>query len=390
MATGRIFINYRREDTRGESGRIYDFLSARFPGQVFRDVGSLDPGADWQQAIGRVISQSDACIVVIGCNWLDIKGDDGKRRLDDPADTVRREIFAALQREITVIPVLVAGAEPPKARDLPTDLQGLCAKNALEITEQDWTEGCQKLARALDFALRGAGEIPAVSQEKKSSGGKWLLACGVGAAISLITVVAAVSLNRQPSWEPKQTAPVTRPVPPAATPSSMIGIWAAVVNTSGSTLNEVVEMYGDQSFRALLNGTSQAVGRWQSDALGQLVLTNATNLVSGLHFSCGSRSNEDGTGTVQGNCSDEMDNIWSFSLSKGVGVPVITFIPRVDVSQLSLAERAAFAQVLSGRRCTCPCGMSVYMCLQKDPNCNFSPGIAGNALTGFLRSVRGG
>ena len=175
MATGRIFINYRREDTRGESGRIYDFLSARFPGQVFRDVGSLEPGADWQQAIGRVISQSDACIVVIGCNWLDIKGDDGKRRLDDPADTVRREVFAALQREIMVIPVLVAGAELPKPRDLPPDLQALCAKNALEITEQDWAEGCQKLAHALDLALRGAARNVAVSPEKKSSGGKWLL-----------------------------------------------------------------------------------------------------------------------------------------------------------------------------------------------------------------------
>lgn len=417
MATGKIFINYRRDDSRGDSGRIYDFLNTRFPGQVFRDVGSLEPGANWQQAIGRVIGQSDACIVVIGCNWLNIKGDDGQRRLDDPADTVRREVFAALQRDITVIPVLVGGAKLPKPQELPLDLQPLCDRNALAMTEEEWPECCQKLARALETALGGGPGIATgnvvVRSEKKSGAGKWLLALGIGGAILLMTVIAAAVANKQPAAvapapfqatnpspsaqlpaveqlpEPKRIAPVRRPIP-AATASSVSGIWNAVVNTNGGTLNQVVEMYGDQSFRVLLNGTLQAVGGWQSDALGQVSLTNGINFVTGLHFSCGSRVNEDGTGSVQGNCSDRMNNTWSFSMTRGVGVPSIPFIPRVDVSRLTLAERAAFIQVLSMRRCTCPCGMSVYMCLEKDATCNFSPAIASNALVMFLRTTRGG
>jgi hypothetical protein len=416
MATGKIFINYRRDDSRGDSGRIYDFLSARFPGQVFRDIGSLEPGADWQHSIGRVIGQSDACIVVIGCNWLNIKGDDGKRRLDDPADTVRREVFAALQRNIAVIPVLVGGARPPKPQELPLDLQPLCDRHALTMTEEEWPECCQKLARALETAL-GAGpaaaptNVVATPPKKSSSGAKWFLALAAGGAIFLLTLVAAVAVNKHPASsvptpvpainpipaqpspavpDGRQRLPVSRPIPPAETPSSSIGIWNAVVNVNGATLYQVVEMYGDQSFRVLLNGTLQAVGSWQSDALGQISLTNGTNFVTGLHFSCGSRANEDGTGTVVGNCSDRMNNMWSFTMTRGVGVPAIPFIPRVDVSQLSLAERAAFIQVLSVRRCTCPCGMSVYMCLQKDATCNFSPAIAQNALMMFLRSTRGG
>jgi hypothetical protein len=84
-----------------------------------------------------------------------------------------------------------------------------------------------------------------------------------------------------------------------------------------------------------------------------------------------------------------MNNVWSFSMSRGVGTPMIVTIPRVDVSQLSLAERAAFVQVLSTRRCSCPCGMSVYMCLQKDQTCQYSPAIARNALMVFLRATHG-
>ena len=43
----RIFVSYRREDASGHSGRLYDSLKAKFPGLVFRDVDSLEPGDDF-------------------------------------------------------------------------------------------------------------------------------------------------------------------------------------------------------------------------------------------------------------------------------------------------------------------------------------------------------
>ena len=55
MASGRkIFINYRRDDSRADAGRLYDRLQARYRDHVFRDVGSLEPGVEWHVAVGDV------------------------------------------------------------------------------------------------------------------------------------------------------------------------------------------------------------------------------------------------------------------------------------------------------------------------------------------------
>src|SRR5690242_9994906 len=70
MRTGKIFINYRRDDSRADAGRLYDRLHARYPDRVFRDVGSLEPGIEWPEAIEKVLGDSEACIVVIGPRWL--------------------------------------------------------------------------------------------------------------------------------------------------------------------------------------------------------------------------------------------------------------------------------------------------------------------------------
>jgi hypothetical protein len=150
MREGKLFINYRRDDSRADSGRLYDRLAARFPGKVFRDVASIEPGIEWADAIVRVLSQSDACLVVIGKNWLDIADAAGNRRLDDPRDTVRQEIAAVLKRKIRVFPVLVGGARMPAEEDLPADLQPLCRRNAIELNEQYWDEGVRKLITALE------------------------------------------------------------------------------------------------------------------------------------------------------------------------------------------------------------------------------------------------
>ena len=44
--SGKIFINYRRDDTSASAGRLYDRLTAHFPkNQIFIDVDNLDPGS---------------------------------------------------------------------------------------------------------------------------------------------------------------------------------------------------------------------------------------------------------------------------------------------------------------------------------------------------------
>jgi serine/threonine protein kinase len=164
---GGIFLNYRRDDSRADCGRLYDRLAECFPGKVFRDVGSLQPGIDWQDAIERVLSQSAACIVLIGQNWLTITDSSGRRRLDVPNDPVREEIVAVLKRGAPILPVLVGDAKMPVEESLPPDLRPLCRREALELTEQHWDEGFRKLVKALEAWL---GELAVVADTATGPG----------------------------------------------------------------------------------------------------------------------------------------------------------------------------------------------------------------------------
>lgn len=116
----KIFISYRRDDTAGRAGRLFDVLVARFGARnVFQDVAAIAPGMDFAEQVDEAIAQSDAVLVVIGSEWLTIRGPYGTRRLDEPDDYVRREIGAALAAGVRVVPVLVDGALLPTPDDLP-------------------------------------------------------------------------------------------------------------------------------------------------------------------------------------------------------------------------------------------------------------------------------
>ena len=166
MKAGKIFINYRREDSRADAGRLYDRLHALYPERVFRDVGSLEPGIEWREAIDKVLSDADACIVVIGKNWLAMADASGKRRLDDPKDTVRQELQTALTSGMRVFPILVGGAKMPPEEELPAELQALARRNALEVSEQDWNEDFEKLVAALERALGWSASKPAKGKSR--------------------------------------------------------------------------------------------------------------------------------------------------------------------------------------------------------------------------------
>jgi hypothetical protein len=95
---GQIFISYRREDTAGHAGRLYDRLHDRFPqNKIFMDVDTIDPGMDFGAAIEASVSSCDVLIAVIGKRWLTSADEEGRRRLDHPEDFVRREIATALK-----------------------------------------------------------------------------------------------------------------------------------------------------------------------------------------------------------------------------------------------------------------------------------------------------
>ena len=87
-----IFISYRRDDSAGYAGRLYDRLSAHFGAdRVFMDVEGIEPGTDFVDAIERAVASCRVLIVLIGDEWLNAKDTSGRRRLDDPHDFIRLE-----------------------------------------------------------------------------------------------------------------------------------------------------------------------------------------------------------------------------------------------------------------------------------------------------------
>jgi hypothetical protein len=137
-----IFVNYRRDDSRGMAGRLHDRLAQAFGRKnIFMDVDHIPPGVDFESHLNNQVAACEVFLAVIGPNWLDAKNEDGDRRLYAPDDFVALEIAAALDREIRVIPVLVDGTRMPKARDLPEVLKPLARRHAIELRHDQFGRG---------------------------------------------------------------------------------------------------------------------------------------------------------------------------------------------------------------------------------------------------------
>ncbi len=158
----KLFISYRREDSLDITGRLYDRLARHFgDGAVFMDVDTIPYGVDFRQYLTGWVASSDVLLVVVGKRWLDARHeggpDEGKRRLEDPADFVRIEIGAALARGIPVVPVLVGGASVPPPDRLPPELSALAYRNAAEVgSGRDFHGHVNRLIGSLERLLRPA------------------------------------------------------------------------------------------------------------------------------------------------------------------------------------------------------------------------------------------
>ena len=85
----RIFISYRRRETAGHAGRLYDGLVERFGDErVFMDV-TMEPGVDFAETIQDAVGSCGALVALIGEEWHTVRDARGNRRIDDPADIHR-------------------------------------------------------------------------------------------------------------------------------------------------------------------------------------------------------------------------------------------------------------------------------------------------------------
>ena len=164
VASSRIFISYRREDTSGHVLALVPPLRERFGSErIFKDTDSIAPGQDFVKVIESQLQSCSVLLAIIGKDWVGVQDPKLKaRRLDNPTDYLRVEVATALKNErVLVIPVLVGKASMPAREELPPDLEPLARRNALELSDIRWDSDVDRLIRAIEHAC---GESPLVRQ----------------------------------------------------------------------------------------------------------------------------------------------------------------------------------------------------------------------------------
>src|ERR1051326_6568066 len=115
-----IFINYRSGDVPFAAAMLAAELAHRFgESQIFLDGRSIEPGRDFHLALLDGVRHSALMLVLVGPQWT---SPEGLRLLRDENDWVRREILAAWEHGVQVIPVLVERTERIDAALLPAEL----------------------------------------------------------------------------------------------------------------------------------------------------------------------------------------------------------------------------------------------------------------------------
>ena len=273
-----VFISYRREDSSGYAGRLFDILSANFGREnTYMDLDTIKGGDNFEAVIEEKISQCDVLLAVIGERWLTITGVNGGRRLDMPSDFVRLEIAKALERKVRVIPVLVGGATMPHHDDLPTELRPFALHQAMDLRDAHFHADAEQLIDELKKTVSSIRSRPRKLKSKRLALAvlSVLAVAAVGGTLVFRQLKPAAHTNPNSAAE-KRPAPVNGSVPsdqaanPAAIevdklrspnkdPADVSGKWKATVKYDwpGAVYDETFsfEVAGSE-----LSGTASLLG----------------------------------------------------------------------------------------------------------------------------------
>jgi hypothetical protein len=314
-----IFISYRRDDSEGETGRLFDDLTRAYGSDaVFMDVAGIAPGVDFRKAIDDNVSACGVFLAVIGSQWASITGANGERRLDDPNDFVRLEIASALARNIAVIPVLVHGAKMPHRDLLPENIKDLAYRNSVEISHARWNSDVELLVGALKAYVTSTPSTanqpvhatvpvqlpppitPYSAPEAAKSKMPLIVGGSAAAAIALAGVIGFLALHNQnkPTPAPSPTNPTVVPSPSPSVIPPLVGTWVKSgvatgpdalqqLKISGSGSQYSVEPWGScqptscsWGAQTLTFDGKQMAGTWKVSALPGELRSNRTVQIS--------------------------------------------------------------------------------------------------------------
>jgi hypothetical protein len=206
----RIFMSYRRDDSRAISGRIYDRLVEAFGEEnIFKDVDRIPPGSTFADVLETELSKCNVLLIIIGQKWVSIADKEGRRRLEDPHDFVRIEVEKGLDRPgMLVIPVLVDEAPVPSPIDLPDSLDKISSLQVVQIRHDP--DFHRDMSRLIDFlkvlqerenAVQNREQFLARSYQKRI-----LISISIVAALMLIGFMALVATGTIKIGQPGEAA----------------------------------------------------------------------------------------------------------------------------------------------------------------------------------------
>jgi adenosine deaminase len=209
------FITYRRADSAGVAGRLYDRLVLEFgKACVFMDVaGGIPKGADFPTEIERKLLAANVMVVVIGPQWLTCTDSKGNPRIHNSDDWVANEIASALERNIFILPVRIDDTPMPAAADLPKRIAALHRIEAGELRTSSWDYDLGRVLSILAPKLR-----PYAGRRKVAIG----LATAVAMVVAGLFIARAArhtALPQSSSAVPVATElSVSQPAVPSAQP----------------------------------------------------------------------------------------------------------------------------------------------------------------------------
>ena len=223
----KIFVSYRRDDTRDLAGRVADRLRRHSRlRDVFFDVSSIEAGSSFMADINRAMTRDPVCLVMIGNAWRGERTD-GTSRLDDPGDIVRSEVAGALASGLRVIPVLAGGVSMPKADSLPEPLRPLATLNAVALRHESFDQDMDRLIDAILRRRRDGAVTRWLADRPAMAAAIWALGGVAGALVALIVIAI---LHKALTGRPLEDSlggsePVWMLIAAAVVAGLLVGFW---------------------------------------------------------------------------------------------------------------------------------------------------------------------
>jgi hypothetical protein len=146
-----IYVSYSRSDAPSAVWRVVEQLVAYYGDRAVQ--GSPPSGSD----IEDNVAQSTLVVAVVGPRWSALSGDD--------LVLISRELEAAFEKRIPIVPVIVEGAAWPPRGDLPGVLKKIAAISAPKVGDETFDSDMGRLTALLDLLLQTSAMAPPESEQ---------------------------------------------------------------------------------------------------------------------------------------------------------------------------------------------------------------------------------